>query len=624
MLSEVDVAADPEQVGAAAEDALRLVDEDRRPERRVLPVEVELDPAVGVPVDAEVDHRDVVGPEAAVGEVVFEEDIPQVELAIADERLDGARAPFPTNEAERPQGHDCRPTLDVFAGHEVGERDVVALHGDLGLVPQAGPGHLEFTDVPLRLEREAAVIVGQVDCAEEAVALVDRALVEVEEDGRGVGGGLVILGGLHRGPQRQGGLVPRDLADGTRGADVQVAQGREPVGAEERSEVEIADGFLVRVVVGQPGEVAVEPAERPVEPAFPGPPPGHQTGLARQPEVQGEQRPLGRNEVLLKVVEPVIAVGHQETAELDLERFGQAEVEVAVEQVPGALEAALERHLVFPEPGQSAFEVEPHPGDIEAALAEGAVVGDEELEVGLVEDMEPEVELVILGGELEPVGEPGPQREFAGGVGPAHLAGPPEVRAAGGPLAGHRRGLRLGGGTWLAQPALELAGAILQLAVPPGRLLAVAVELLKQAGVHLFDPPEPLLERGRLGWIRQGCRWLAVRKAAVAGRYGQNGGPAAEGPAEPKAGDRLAHPTLSSETGRAKGPGYGSFRLLKDRHTGGLVFNEKGRGSFSLLMRTTEACTCGCRCAWRYDGAQTGDRRKASAGVRWFNSSRLD
>ena len=82
-----------------------------------------------------------------------------------------------------------------------------ALHGDLGLVPEAGPGHLEPADVPLRLERQAAVIVGQVDRAEEAVAQVDRALVEVEEDGRGVGGGLVVLGGLDRGPQGQGGLV---------------------------------------------------------------------------------------------------------------------------------------------------------------------------------------------------------------------------------------------------------------------------------------------------------------------------------------------------------------------------------------------------------------------------------
>ena len=71
------------------------------------------------------------------------------------------------------------------------------------------------------------------------------------------------------------------------GADVQVAQGREPVRAEERSEVKVADGLLVRVVVGQPGEVAVEPAERPVELAFPGPPPGHQTGLPRRPRTRG-------------------------------------------------------------------------------------------------------------------------------------------------------------------------------------------------------------------------------------------------------------------------------------------------------------------------------------------------
>ena len=88
--------------------------------------------------------------------------------------------------------------------------------------------------------------------------------------------------------------------------------------------------------------------------------------------------------------------------------------------------------------------------------------------------MEPEVELVILRGELEPVGELGVQGDFAGGVGLAHLAGPPEVRAAGGRLAGRRLGFRLGGGTWLAQLALKFAVAVFQLAVPPGRLLAVA------------------------------------------------------------------------------------------------------------------------------------------------------
>ena len=328
--------------------------------------------------------------------------------------------------------------------------------------------------------------------------------------------------------------------------------------------------------------MAVEPAERPVEPAFPGPPPGHQTGLPRQPEVEGEQRPLGRDEVLLEVVEPVVAVGHQEAAELDLERFGQAEVEVAVEQVPGAVEAALERHLVFPEPGQSAFEVDPHPGDVEATLAERAVVGDEELEVGLVEDVEPEVELVVLGGELEPVGEPCLQGEFPGSVGSAYFAGPPEMGGATRRLAGLRRGLRVGGGTRLAQPALELAVAILQLAVTPGRLLAVALELLEQAGVHLFDPPEPLFERARLGQIRWGASGcLAVREATGSGPHGQDGEPGAEVRADPKAGGRLAHPTPSWETGRAKRPYCGSFHLLKYRRAGGLALSRRRGARFA-------------------------------------------
>jgi hypothetical protein len=66
--SEVELTPDPEQVGGTAEKAFCLVDQHRRPERSMLPVDVELDPAVGVPVDAEVDHVDVVGPQVAVGE----------------------------------------------------------------------------------------------------------------------------------------------------------------------------------------------------------------------------------------------------------------------------------------------------------------------------------------------------------------------------------------------------------------------------------------------------------------------------------------------------------------------------------------------------------------------------
>src|SRR5262249_19254345 len=121
-VSEVDLAPEPEQVGSAAENATR-VDEDGRSVGRVLPVEIEFDPAVRVPVDAQVDHPDVVGPERTVGEAVLEDDIPQIELAVADVRLDSARPPFAFERPERPHGHDSRPTLDLLA------RDEVAQHG---------------------------------------------------------------------------------------------------------------------------------------------------------------------------------------------------------------------------------------------------------------------------------------------------------------------------------------------------------------------------------------------------------------------------------------------------------------------------------------------------------------
>ena len=139
---------------------------------------------------------------------------------------------------------------------------------------------------------------------------------------------------------------------------------------------------------------------------------------------------------MLEVVEPGVAVRDQLPAEPDLEGIRRVEVQVAVEEVPGPLEAALERDLVIPEACQPALEVDPHPRDVQAALAERAVVGGEELEVGLVEDVEPEIELIVLGGELEPVGEPSLQGDLTGGGGPAQLAGPAKVRRAAGILAG--------------------------------------------------------------------------------------------------------------------------------------------------------------------------------------------
>ena len=167
-------------------------------------------------------------------------------------------------------------------------------HGDLGPVLQARPAHLKLADIPLRLERKAAVVIGQVNRGEVGVAMVDRGVVEVQKDGRGVGGAAIVFRSLHRGPKRQRGFVPHDLADRARGADVQVAQGRVLFGVEERSQVKIADGLLVRIVVGYAGEVAVEPAECPVEPSVKGLPPGHQAGLGERPKFRGNSAARAR------------------------------------------------------------------------------------------------------------------------------------------------------------------------------------------------------------------------------------------------------------------------------------------------------------------------------------------
>jgi hypothetical protein len=256
------------------------------------------------------------------------------------------------------------------------------------------------------------------------------------------------------------------------------------------------------------------------------------------------------------------------------------EIEITVEQVPVAVEAALKGDLIIPIPGQPAFEVDPHPGNVEAALAEGTTVGGEELEVGLVEHVEPEVKPFILGRDLKPVGEPGLQGQLAGGGGPAHLARTAEVRAAGGRLACLWRPFSLSALARLTQPTLKLAVTILQFIVAPIRLLAVALDLLEQAGVYLFDSLEPLVERCCPGWVLLRCRWLAVRHAAGPVPGSQGGEPGAERSADPKMGDRLAHPALSSETGRRISP-HGSVRLIRDRHAGRLIVNENGDFIFS-------------------------------------------
>src|SRR5262249_25414054 len=141
-----------------------------------------------------------VGPEVAVGESVLEDDIPQVELAIANERLDRAGPPFAAERPKRPQWHDGRPTLDFLTGNEVAHHGVETANGNLWPFLEAGSSHLELTHVPLRLEGKSSNVIREVHRGEVRVAMVERAFIEVEEDRRGVGGGRIVLGGLHGGP----------------------------------------------------------------------------------------------------------------------------------------------------------------------------------------------------------------------------------------------------------------------------------------------------------------------------------------------------------------------------------------------------------------------------------------
>ena len=77
----------------------------------------------------------------------------------------------------------------------------------------------------------------------------------------------------------------------------------------------------------------------------------------------------------------------------------RGEVGVGVEEVPDALDAALEGDLVLEGAPELALEVDADAGDVEAAAGGGLVVGGEDLAVVLVEEAEAELELVVGGGE---------------------------------------------------------------------------------------------------------------------------------------------------------------------------------------------------------------------------------
>src|SRR6202008_2340706 len=102
--SEEDLSADPEQVVRLPE--VIAGGEDRAAKRDVLPVEVDLDELVHVPVQADVDLLDVIGPQVRVGQAGGEDPGIDVELAIAGGHFPGAVAEAALAQVEGAQWLD--------------------------------------------------------------------------------------------------------------------------------------------------------------------------------------------------------------------------------------------------------------------------------------------------------------------------------------------------------------------------------------------------------------------------------------------------------------------------------------------------------------------------------------
>src|SRR5262249_17767982 len=106
------------------------VGEDGAAKEGVLPVEVDLDEFVEIPVEADVDHLGVIGPEVRVGQVAGEDLAAQSEIAEAGSQLEGPQTEMARAEVEGPERVDQRPVADRLTSHEVPGLDEIATHRD--------------------------------------------------------------------------------------------------------------------------------------------------------------------------------------------------------------------------------------------------------------------------------------------------------------------------------------------------------------------------------------------------------------------------------------------------------------------------------------------------------------
>ena len=189
----------------------------------------------------------------------------------------------------------------------------------------------------------------------------------------------------------------RDLKPSeNRAADVEVAERGAVLGLKEWPKVEISGDVARGVVVGEADQVTVVPADRVLNAVVGKISVGKQAGLAGEPVVQGEKAPLGSDKILFKVIIPIKAIWSEHSSKFNLKALVEVDIQVAVEQVPGTVDASLQGDFVLEKVGQAAFEVEPNPRNVEPATGGALVVGDEILEVGLVENVKPKDVFVVF------------------------------------------------------------------------------------------------------------------------------------------------------------------------------------------------------------------------------------
>src|SRR5262245_33777857 len=152
--SKVDLTAYPVEVVRSAEPVLAGIEEHRRGEQSVLPVEIELDVAGGIPVEADIDDGSGARPLVGVRQPRCEYRVTQAQSAVATEQFDGTGAAAIADQwIERPQRDHRGPALHGFPGNEVSQRQVTSIDGNTG-DPGVGPGITEPTQRRLALQRE--------------------------------------------------------------------------------------------------------------------------------------------------------------------------------------------------------------------------------------------------------------------------------------------------------------------------------------------------------------------------------------------------------------------------------------------------------------------------------------